>query len=120
MDKIKRKTILIVDDEEEIRFFLDKLLSANGFITVEAENGVIALKILDRIQADLIILDVIMPKMNGIELYKKLKADHREQNIPLLFCTATPIDGKEDITADICIRKPFNITELLAKIRKII
>jgi len=115
---VKRKTnykILIVDDEEEIREYLIQELK-NKYQLLTASDGQEALQIALSQHLDLIISDVMMPKLDGIDLVKKLKGNNNVSHIPILLLTSKTefkdrIEGLEK-GADAYLTKPFNIAEL--------
>ena len=89
------KKILIVDDVETNRFVLRNIISEMGHKPLLAENGIQALKIMERISPNLILLDVAMPQMDGYELCNIIKADPVKRNIPIVFISA--FDKPEDV-----------------------
>ncbi len=107
--------VLLVEDELEIRAFLKENLKAR-YQVYEADNGVKCFDIAVRIDPDIIISDIIMPQMDGVELCRKIKADPRTSHIPVILLTArsgieSKIEGMES-GADAYVEKPF-IMELL-------
>jgi signal transduction histidine kinase/DNA-binding response OmpR family regulator/ligand-binding sensor domain-containing protein len=118
-----RKKILIVEDEKEIHEFLHDLL-AEKYKIIVAYNGVEALEILENEVPDLIISDVMMPLMDGVELCKKIKTDIRTCHIPFIMLTAKDsvlhkIEGLES-GANSYIPKPFYPDHLLVRIQKLL
>ncbi|UPZ17903.1 hybrid sensor histidine kinase/response regulator transcription factor [Flavobacterium humidisoli] len=118
-----RKKVLIVEDEKEIHEFLHDLLGEKYKIIV-AYNGVEALEILENEIPDLIISDVMMPLMDGVELCKKIKTDIKTCRIPFIMLTAKDsvihrIEGLES-GANSYIPKPFYPDHLLVRIQKLI
>ncbi len=87
--------ILIIDDVETNRFVLRNIISDMGYQPVLAENGKQGLKIMERIQPELILLDVAMPEMDGFEFCEIIKKDVKTRNIPIIFISA--FDSPEDI-----------------------
>ena len=118
----KRK-ILIVEDNQDLRNFLYSELSVNFSVSV-SENGINALELLLTLKPDLIISDIMMPKMDGLEFYEKLLEDDRYVNIPFLFLTAraTPEERVFALKKGALdyIEKPFSSEELIAKAETII
>lgn len=110
------KTILIVEDEEPIRELIKLNLSMVGFNTFEAEDGEEALKIINTELLDLVVLDIMLPKIDGYELMPHIL----DKNIPVIFLTAK--DSLKDkvkglnLGADDYITKPFEGMELIARI----
>ncbi|MBK3495970.1 response regulator transcription factor [Viridibacillus sp. YIM B01967] len=110
-------SILIVDDEQDMRNLIDMMLKKSGFQTLQAENGHIALEVLSQVKVDLVLLDVMMPGMDGFQVCEEIRMT---SNVPIIFLTAK--DANEDkvkgltIGADDYIVKPFTSTELVARI----
>lgn len=110
--------ILIVEDEEKIARFLELELVHEGYKVIKANNGRVGLEIAERGEADLIILDVMLPEINGLEVLRRLR---KNSDIPVIMLTARDavmdkVSGL-DAGADDYITKPFAIEELLARIR---
>jgi len=120
----RRKKILVVDDSEFIVELIDRTLSECGYSISKAYDGEEALYQVAVEEPDLIILDVMMPKMSGLEVCKKLKSDKKTMLIPVVLLTAKnfvedKITGLET-GADDYITKPFNTKELQARIQGLI
>ena len=116
-----RSTILIVDDEVGIARMIQVLLEARGFTAVVCHSGDEALERMATQAVDLVLLDLMMPGMDGYEVCRRLKADHRWRHIPVVLLTAREavrdkVFGLE-IGADDYITKPFNTDELIARIK---
>ena len=119
---IKKKHILVVDDDERIRSLLKEFLENHNFLVSTADNAVKAKKIFDIIKFDLIVLDVMMPVKDGLELTKEIKANNSK--IPIILLTAKGevedrISGLE-IGADDYLGKPFEPRELILRIKNIL
>ncbi|MGQ0286534.1 response regulator [Pasteurellaceae bacterium 22721_9_1] len=114
-------SLLLVDDDKEIRSLLVDLLSLEGFETDEAENGKEALFKLAKQKYSLILLDVMMPVMDGIATLKEVR---RHYDTPILMLTARGDDLDRvqglELGADDYLAKPFNDRELIARIRAIL
>ena len=113
--------ILVVDDEPMNRLLMDDLLSACGFEILLAEEGKTALEIANRETPDAILLDVMMPEMNGFEVCRHLKAEDRTRHIPILMLTAlsdrdSRIEGIEAGANDF-ISKPVDTRDIPLRIR---
>ena len=113
--------VLIVDDEAANRFLLEGLLNANGYEVLEAESGMQCMDILLLEKPDLILLDIMMPKMTGIEVLDELNKSEDLKKIPVLMVSAktatSDIQEALDKGAVDYIKKPFDETELLARIK---
>ncbi|MCB1189613.1 MAG: hybrid sensor histidine kinase/response regulator [Leptospiraceae bacterium] len=120
MDDTKKSIILIVDDNFENLQVLGNTLKERGYIPAFAQSGEIALNYLKKKKPDLILLDVMMPEMDGYEVCKILKKNEETKDIPVIFLTAiTEIDavvkGFEYGGVDY-VTKPFNVKELMTRI----
>jgi DNA-binding response OmpR family regulator len=118
---MKKSLILVVDDKPQNLQFLGKLLSDNEYEVGMAQNGKQALNFVGRNEPDLILLDIMMPDMDGIEVCRQLKADFSVRHIPVIFLTAKTepediVRGFEAGGVDY-VTKPFNSAELLARIK---
>lgn len=109
--------ILIADDEAEIRDLLRLYLENSGYDVLEAADGLEALTILEKKHVDLAVLDVMMPRMNGLHVLKKLR---ETSNIPVLVFSAKDTDADKilglNLGADDYLTKPFNPLEAVARI----
>jgi diguanylate cyclase (GGDEF)-like protein len=117
----QRSTILVVEDEEGIARMIQVLLEARGFATLVTHSGDEALDRLAVHPVDLVLLDVMMPGMDGYEVCRRLKADLRWRHIPVMMLTARDTVRDKvlglEIGADEYITKPFNTEELIARIK---
>ena len=115
------KKILVVDDEKEIRNLLDIYLSNEGYKVVKASDGEEALNILESDNIQLIVLDIMMPKMDGIEVCRKVR---EKLSIPILMLSAKSedIDKIQGIMtgADDYMTKPFNPLELTVRVKALL
>lgn len=118
------KTILIVDDEAEIRDLISYNLSKNEFNTLEASNGTEALEKVAQNDIDLILLDVMMPGMDGVEVCEKLRKDPANDHLTICFLTARGEDYSQiaglDAGADDYISKPVKPRVLLSRINALL
>lgn len=110
--------ILIVEDEEKIARFIELELIHEGYKVIKADNGRTGLEIAERGEADLIILDVMLPEINGLEVLRRIR---KVSEVPIIMLTARDavmdkVSGL-DAGVDDYITKPFAIEELLARIR---
>jgi diguanylate cyclase (GGDEF)-like protein len=116
--------ILVVDDEEHIRKIVKFQLEKAGYAVETAEDGVEALKAIEGSPPDLVLLDLMMPNMDGYEVCKRLKSNYQTNHIPIIMVTAkanleNKLQGFEDGANDY-IAKPFAITELLVRVRNVL
>ena len=113
-----KKTILIVDDEQPIVDILVYNLQKEGYNTLEASDGVTAVEIALEKKPDLILLDIMLPKMDGLTVCKKIRAT---LNVPILMLTAKDEEIDKilglELGADDYITKPFSVRELMARIK---
>lgn len=113
-----KKTILIVDDEKPIVDILVYNLEKEGYNTLEANDGLAAVEIALDKKPDLILLDIMLPKMDGLTVCKKVRAS---LNVPILMLTAKDEEIDKilglELGADDYITKPFSVRELMARIK---
>jgi DNA-binding response OmpR family regulator len=114
-------TILLVDDEESIQTLLTYPLERDGFTVVQARDGEDALRRFDEGQIDLVVLDVMLPRLDGLEVCKRLRS---QSNVPIIMLTAR---GEEldkvlglELGADDYITKPFSIREFRSRVRALL
>lgn len=84
----KQKTILVVDDDESVLSFLSFSLKSEGFTVMAAQDAEVALKQLEKTIPDLILLDIMLPKMDGFAMCRKIKSNPKTMKVPVLFITA--------------------------------
>lgn len=115
---MNKNTIIVVDDEKEIRNLIGIYLENEGYKVIKAENGIKALEILEKEKIDLIILDIMMPDMDGIEACTKIR---EEKNMPIIMLSAKTEDMDKiwglTAGADDYMTKPFNPLELIARVK---
>ena len=114
-----KESLLIVDDNEDLRMYLDKMF-APVYEVHHASNGIEALQLLDRYSVDMIITDIMMEEMDGVELCKKIKSTSSYSHIPVMILTAKveiedQLSGLK-IGADDYVEKPFNPEVLIARV----
>lgn len=117
-DSLEKKSILVVDDEKEIAELIEIHLMSQDYDVKKAKNGIEALKLLSEAHYDLVILDVMMPKMDGKETLKRIREKY---NIPVIMVTAktSEKDKVEGLTlgADDYVTKPIKPLELIARVK---
>lgn len=116
-------TVLVIDDNKDILEFLTMQLSQH-FVVVTAENGQQGLDVIAHQMPDLVVCDVKMPVMDGLEFTQKIRSDFRTSHIPIILLTAHPSDSiqleSSESGADAYIMKPFSLKYLLSRIYKLI
>jgi DNA-binding response OmpR family regulator len=120
----EKKLILVVDDEKGIRNLLKRFLEMNNFEVITASDGEEALGKIREYSPDTVILDIIMPKMDGWEACREIRKDPIYKSIPILMLTSKTskvdkITGL-NIGADEYVTKPFELKEILLRIKKLI
>jgi DNA-binding response OmpR family regulator len=116
--------ILVVDDEPHIRRVLEAMLGKEGFDVVTAEDGEEGLLTLAAGGIDLVILDLLLPGANGLEVLSKIRSDPPRASTPVIILTAKGQDADRDAAfaggADDFMTKPFSPKKLVARIREIL
>ena len=115
----KQRRILVVDDEQTVRDFLQRVLETAGYTVITASNGQEALDKVPQFDISLVLLDIMMPGLDGFEVLDHMR--QYEENIPVIMLTGiheatTKIDSLT-LGADDYITKPFSVEELLARIQ---
>ena len=119
-----KKVILTVDDEEHILELIGYNLEINGYDVLKADSGEAALKLLQSEHVDLVLLDRMLPGIDGIEVLKEIRTDKNLKNLPVILLTAKTEEFDKvvglEIGADYYIGKPFGIHELIARIKAVL
>ncbi|KAF0159074.1 MAG: response regulator receiver [Syntrophaceae bacterium] len=119
-----KPAILCVDDEEANRKLLEKLLVPRGYVVVSAADGKEALLKIKSQAIDLVLLDIIMPGMNGFEVCRQIKEDQKFRNIPVIMITASILKQDRirgiEAGAEEFLSKPFDLEEVLARIKMLL
>ena len=112
------KTILVVDDEPPIIDVLYYNLKREGYRIIEAGDGITALNMVEEEKPDLVLLDIMLPKLDGLSVCKRIKNQH---NIPVIMLTAKDLEIDKilglELGADDYITKPFSVRELVARVK---
>ena len=117
------KTILVVDDEQDILDLIEYNLKKEGFKVLKAENGEKGIEIAKKYKPDLVLLDIMMPKMDGLETVELIRKDEELKRTPVIFLTARS-DEKTEIESlnkggDDFITKPISTTKLVSRIKAV-
>ncbi|MCC5914135.1 MAG: response regulator transcription factor [Balneolaceae bacterium] len=121
---MSKQTILVVDDEQDLLDLIEYNLKKEGFNVLKAENGQEGIKIAREQKPNLVLLDIMMPKMDGIEACEVMRKDSALKHIPIIFLTArsdekTEVEGL-DKGADDFITKPISTTKLISRIKAVL
>lgn len=119
-----KKKILLVDDEQDMVYAVKMQLEANGFKVLTAQDGQEGLDKARKENPDLIILDLMLPKIDGYKVCRMLKFDEKYKNIPVIIYTARAQEADEklgyEVGANAYMTKPFDPKKLLAKINELL
>jgi len=117
-EKENQACILVVDDDQNLLRMVSRTLEMEGFQVLTAGDGESALALLEKDKPDLVLLDIMMPGLDGFEVLKRIR---QRSSVPVIMLTAknevTTVRDTIGLGADDYIRKPFSIVELLARIR---
>ena len=119
----QKKIILVVEDEEPMQLVLRDVLKVEGYVVFEAVNGIEGLGLALKEHTDLILLDILMPKMDGLEMLKNLRADEWGRKVPVIVLTN--LSDNEDIAKAVeedvfeyFVKTDIRIDEVIARIRE--
>uniref|UniRef100_B8HTI5 Response regulator receiver protein n=1 Tax=Cyanothece sp. (strain PCC 7425 / ATCC 29141) TaxID=395961 RepID=B8HTI5_CYAP4 len=116
--------VLVVEDSVPQREMISELLSNSGLTVAVATDGVEAIEQLHIIQPDIVVLDIVMPRMNGYEVCRQIKSDPKTSHVPVVICSSKSEDfdrywGKKQ-GADAYIAKPFQPKELIGTVKQLL
>ncbi len=117
------ENVLVVDDEPDALELVKLVLESGGFKTILATSGMEALSQIDKTKPDAVLLDIMMPDMDGWDVFRKIKEKNSGIPIAILTAKAQNIDrllGLHVLKADDYITKPFGKNELIGKVRKLV
>ena len=116
------KKVLVVEDDEDARLLLVDLLKRAGLAPIEAGDGEEALALFRDMKPDLVILDVMLPKLDGWEVLKRIKSGPISRKIPVIMLTARDRDSEKaqgyTFGADFYLTKPYNVQNLLSIVER--
>ena len=119
-----KEKILVVEDEKSIAKLIKFNLEKDGYSTIAVRSGEDAIQILERHEIDLILLDIMLPGMNGLEVCKEIKQMKRAKNVPVIMLTAKSEEVDRivgfEVGADDYITKPFSPRELILRVKAIL
>ncbi|MBN1157035.1 response regulator [Candidatus Woesearchaeota archaeon] len=116
------KRIMIVDDEKNLRELVKAIFNAEGIVVIEADSGKECLKMLKTEKPDLILMDIMMPRLSGIETIKKIRKNPKTKRMKIIFLTVmkTTETAKSELSKlnvlDYIV-KPFNIDDLVKRVK---
>jgi len=123
-EDVKKKKILVVDDDLMAVSLVSRAVLNAGYEALKAYNGLEALSIVRQNPVDLVILDQMMPKMNGLKACALIKADSRYRHIPVIMFTASADEFEkkisEEVGADAFCNKPLDVAVLIEKIKELL
>jgi CheY-like chemotaxis protein len=114
--------VLVVDDNKVIRQLIRVNLELEGFEVVTATDGVECLDLVHRVRPDVITLDVVMPRLDGVQTATRLRSDPRTRHVPVAIvsaCTPYEVDNGADARVDAFLAKPFEPSELVRLVRQL-
>jgi len=124
VDNLRPKKVLIVDDDDEVARTLQTMIERHGFEAVRAENGVVALSKIQMERPDVILLDIVMPVMDGFELLSVLRKMPEAQDIPIIILSVRSDDATVSAAwhggATLYLPKPFSSRELMTVLRRVV
>ena len=121
MDDIRRRVVVIGEDDEPIATLLrDAINDDDGYQAVVVSDGALVLETVRQVHADLLILDIMMPGLNGFEVFDRVREDEHIRDMPVLFVSAASGQFSEEFErrgiTDV-IAKPFDLNDLLGRVR---
>ena len=120
----RRPLIMVVDDSLTVRKITSRLLQREGFDVVTAKDGIDALQVLSEQTPDVILLDIEMPRMDGFEFTKTIKADAKHSHVPIIMITSRTAEKHRNLArelgVDLYLGKPYQEEDLLRSLREML
>jgi CheY-like chemotaxis protein len=116
----KLKTVLVVDDESVLRTIVREILHEEGYAVIEAADGRVMLEIMARERPDLVLMDVMMPGIDGREAYRQLRSNPEHRDVPVVMMSAGVRPTRLDPSIAGFMAKPFDLTQLIELVTRLI
>ena len=117
------KRVLVVDDDPVVRLLVNEFLSSQGYNVETVESGSEAMDTIGRSKPDFLVLDLLMPDMNGIDVLKRLKGNPDTASLPIVMMSSDfdseAITNSYNVSADEYVQKPFGMRDILSALRKV-
>jgi CheY-like chemotaxis protein len=114
------KTVLVVDDEPVLRTIVREILHEEGYAVIEAADGRVMLEIVAREHPDLVLMDVMMPGIDGREAYQQLRSNPEHRDVPVVMMSAGVRPIRLDPSIAGFMAKPFDVTQLIELVARLI
>lgn len=114
------KTVLVVDDEPMLRMIVREILQDEGYAVIEAADGRVIPEIMAREHPDLVLMDVMMPGVDGREAYRQLRSHPEHRNVPVVMMSAAVQPNGLDPSISGFVAKPFDIDDLVKLVARLI
>ena len=117
----KGRIVLLVDDNKEVRDLFSKILAIEGYAVIQAGDGIEALDFLEKYSVDVVLTDLGMPEMNGLEFALKVKSNERMKHIPIVLLSATPMtnSGAALNTFSALLLKPCPLEDVILTLSRV-
>jgi two-component system, OmpR family, response regulator VicR len=120
---MSNKKVLVTDDDPVVRVLVTEFLTCNGYEVETLDSGSACLDRLEHELPDILVLDLLMPDMTGIEVLQKIRANPMTSNIPIVMLSADleteALINNNNVTADSYVQKPFGVKDILTAVRSI-
>jgi CheY-like chemotaxis protein len=116
---VPSRRVLVVDDDPDARLMFRLILESGGYMVDEAKDGVAAMILIRDLAPDLVVTDMVMPRMDGPELISRIRADEKIAGVSILAVTGHPEARERAAGADALLGKPFDRAQLLALVDRL-